>query len=94
MSEAAVTTRPRTWRLQFSLRVLLVAFTAFAIGFPIWYRWPYRETIEKRDPATGKLWSTRIITWQRQWGGERLPHGPEQNILGDGDLTITMSTLR
>jgi len=27
-----------------SLRLLLLAFTAFAIGFPIWYRWPYEAT--------------------------------------------------
>jgi hypothetical protein len=25
---------------------------------------------------------TRITTWQRQWGGGRLKHGPEQTILG------------
>jgi hypothetical protein len=94
MAEAALRARPRAWRLQFSLRLLIVAFTAFAIGFPIWYRWPYRETIEKRDPATGKLWSTRIITWQRQWGGERLAHGPEQTILDDGNITITMNNVQ
>src|SRR5262245_14482809 len=94
MSGADSKSRPRAWRLQFSLRLLLVAFTAFAIGFPIWYRWPYKETIEKRDPATGKLWSTRIITWQRQWGGGRLAHGPEQTILGDGDITITKNNVQ
>src|SRR5262245_879759 len=93
MDHVATSARPRTWRLQFSLRLMLVAITAFAIGFPIWYRWPYRETIERRDPATGKLWSTRIITWQRQWGGERLAQGPEQTLL-DGGITITMNNVQ
>src|SRR5437867_4093189 len=92
MSDAASISRPSPWRLQFSLRLLLFAFTAFAIGFPIWYRWPYRETREQRDPATGKLWSTRIITWQRQWGGDRLLHGPEQMI--SGDITTTTNNVR
>jgi hypothetical protein len=91
MSEAAFVTRPRVWRLQFSLRLLLLSFTAFAIGFPIWYRWPYRETVEQRDPA-GRLSSTRIITWQRQWGGDRLEHGIAQTtriVAGTPFITIT-----
>jgi hypothetical protein len=88
MADAALPARPRGWRLQFSLRLLLVVLTVVAIGFPIWYRWPYRETTEQRDPASGKLEVTRIITWQRQWGGERLAHGPETTIHGDG-TTVT-----
>jgi hypothetical protein len=40
---AAPIDRPRRSPLQFSLRLLLIAFTAFAIGFPVWYRWPYKE---------------------------------------------------
>jgi len=35
-------------RLQFSLRLLMLALTAFAIGFPIWYRWPYQTVVEER----------------------------------------------
>jgi hypothetical protein len=65
--------RPRWLRLQFSLRLLLLAVTAFAIGFPIWYRWPYEE-VEILIPGGG---AKRVITWQRQWGGGRLKHGPE-----------------
>src|SRR5438128_977765 len=86
MSEAASIRRPRVWRLQFSLRLLLLAFTSFAIGFPIWYRWPYQDTIVQRDPA-GKIWSTRTITWKRQWGGGRLAHGPESITVGDTTRT-------
>src|SRR5207302_9939835 len=83
---ASFPARPRRWRLQFSLRLLLLAITAFAIGFPIWYRWPYREQTLQRD-ATGAVVAKRITTWQRQWGGERLQHGPDQFILGDATFT-------
>jgi hypothetical protein len=82
---------------RYSLRLLLVAFTVFAIGFPIWYRWPYQESLDeatiapadpfaapaakpaKRTPAAkpAKLKRIVVTTWQRQWGGERLKHGPE-----------------
>src|SRR3954468_608170 len=84
MSDATAIARPRPWRLQFSLRLLLFAFTAFAIGFPIWYRWPYRETIVNRFPTgpvgapTGTDESTNVTTWQRQWSGGKLKHGPEK----------------
>src|SRR5262245_32780733 len=56
-------------RLQFSLRLLLLAITVFAIGFPAWYRWPYQET-------KGDARASRTTTWQRQWGGGRWKHGP------------------
>lgn len=67
--------RPRALRLQFSLRLLLLAFTAFAVGFPIWYRWPYEET-ELHPGGIAK----RITTWQRQWGGGRRKHGSERLV--------------
>lgn len=80
--------RPRSVRLQFSLRLLLLAFTAFAIGFPIWYRWPYEETTEEKYPD-GTVGTTRIETWQRQWGGGRLLHGPRRLIFPPGDVVAT-----
>jgi len=83
--------RPRALRLQFSLRLLLLAFTAFAVGFPIWYRWPYEETEEQRDSA-GTVQFKRITTWQRQWGGQRLMHGEYRAI--SGDLTTTSNFSR
>ena len=71
----------RRFTLRYSLRVLLLAFTAFAIGFPIWYRWPYQE-VELRYPESNAKPDTsqppfgrEITTWQRQWGGGRLKHG-------------------
>jgi hypothetical protein len=54
--------------LRFSLRLLLLAVTVFAIGFPIWYRWPYEEVDDKQS-ANPDLRST--TTWQREWGGGR-----------------------
>jgi hypothetical protein len=70
-------------RLQFSLRLLLLGLTAFAIGFPIWYRWPYQTVVEERDPKTGKVITTRASTWQRQWGAPPLRHGPERFEAGN-----------
>ena len=74
--------RPR-FALRYSLGVLLVAFTSFAIGFPVWYRWPYEEEEPRYSMRTGQPDKTRppsgtlVTTWQRQWGGGRLKHGPE-----------------
>ena len=71
-------------RFQFSLRVLLVAFTLFAIGFPIWYRWPYEEHVN--EPNT--LGDRQTIIWQRQWGGERLQVG--KRFYSKDRLILTM----
>jgi len=57
-------------RPRFSLRLLLLALTAFAVGFPIWYRWPY----EKRVTVCGQA---LVTTWRRQWGGTQVQHGPQ-----------------
>src|SRR5687767_13634207 len=73
---------PRRWRLQYSLRFALTALTAFAIAFPLWYRWPYQEVIEQKSPA-GAVTSKRVTTWQRRWGGLRWQHGPEIRIRRD-----------
>jgi hypothetical protein len=85
---AAISREKRRWpRLQFSLRVLLLALTVFAVGFPIWYRWPYEEEVWESPPGlTPKV--GRITTWQRQWGGGRLQQGRQQFIVGD--VTTTM----
>jgi hypothetical protein len=78
-----LTTRP--WLPRFSLRVLLAAFTAVAIGFPVWYRWPYEEEVIALDPFDYDPPNDRaVITWQRQWGGDRLKHGPERTYRADG----------
>jgi len=75
MNDAQSKKRPRPWRLQFSLKLLLLTFTAFAIGFPIWYRWPYEETDSNQSGTV-----RRITTWQRQWGGGRKKQGWERQI--------------
>src|SRR5678815_1683618 len=72
--------KPRRSRLQFSLRLLLLAFTAFAIGFPIWYRWPYEETEEHDSPdpfSKGTTTQTITRTWRRTWGGGKVRSGRE-----------------
>jgi hypothetical protein len=77
MATAANT--PRPWlRPRFGLRLLLLAFTAFAVGFPIWYRWPYEER-EVAEAGVSRV--ERITTWQRQWGGGRLKRGPERHTI-------------
>lgn len=82
-SAPAPAARPRLWRLQFSLRFLLVAFTIFAIGFSVWYRWPYEEIVA--HTAADGSHVQRITTWQRQWGGGRLKHGIDR-LFVDGSL--------
>src|SRR5262245_49702478 len=86
----------RRWlpRPRFSLRVLLIALTVFAIGFPIWYRWPYGETEmiyrqvggipNNTLPPLGRI----VKIWQRQWGGGRLQHGPMTVYSENGEVAI------
>jgi hypothetical protein len=53
----------------------------------VWYRWPYREeTIQSTVPPE---WKT-VTTWQRQWGGGRLKHGPERLVLDGQEIASTM----
>ena len=75
--------------LQFSLRVAFLALTAFAVGFPVWYRWPYEEVIEHKSP-TGSVGATTTTTWQRQWGGGRRRHGLETRRQDGGLVQTTM----
>ena len=86
-------TLPRRWRLQFSLRLALLALTAFAIAFPVWYRWPYEEVEILPSPfkmTPKEPESSRVTTWQRQWGGGKLKHGPENSLL-DGQTTAIIT---
>src|SRR5687767_3547992 len=89
-SESSPTTRTqKRWprlRPQFSLRLLLLAFTAFALGFPIWYRWPYVEVEEKPEVRDS-------TTWRRTWGGGRVKHG-EQRRDHFGRKIYSVSTYR
>src|SRR4051794_10537097 len=96
ITDASPTRQSPLWRPQFSLRVLLIAISLFAIGFPIWYRWPYQEVVEERDPVTGSVTSKTILHWQRQWGGETLLHGTREdhNFWRGGETIITTHYLR
>jgi len=86
--ESTPTKRRFCLQPRFSLRALFLAFTAFAIGFPIWYRWPYEEAEPVSTPG---IWPShvRITTWQRQWGGGRLKHGPERLVMDNQTYSIT-----
>jgi hypothetical protein len=93
MSDGPATTIRRRSRLQFSLRLLLLAFTAFAIGFPIWYRWPYEAEEIHYATTNGKPDTTRVLsrtvnTWQRQWGGGKKRHGPSRVWRASADVTV------
>lgn len=74
--------RPRRLRPQFSLRVLLLLLTLFAIGFPVWYVWPYtdREVHYEMGP-TGKPDKTKlpigetVTSMKRVIGGKPVKHG-------------------
>lgn len=83
------TSAPRSWRLQFSLRLLLLALTAFAIGFPIWYRWPF-EITKHHYPGGDKMKppiATTKSTWQRTWGGGKVRSGRSVLEGSDGRTT-------
>jgi hypothetical protein len=96
-AEAPPTPR-RTWyRPRFSLRLLLIAFTLFAIGFPVWYRWPYkvREVqypyVGNRPDPTKPPESITTASMQRVWGKEPVKDGPQvtRYSLPNGQGTTT-----
>jgi hypothetical protein len=91
-------TRPRIgpdWSklpVRFSLRTLLVALTLFAIGFPIWYRWPYREVELIYRNVNGQPDKTKppvmrvVSTWRRNWGGKPYKQGESIVYRADGGI--------
>jgi len=81
MNTPGYSSPPSRWRPQFSLRVALLLFTAFAVGFPLWYRWPHEETEYWTLPGAQPP-VMQITTWQRQWGGGRLKHGLQRALAG------------
>ena len=58
----------RGWRLQFSLRALLVMLTCVGSGLAI-YRWPW-ETIEHKFPGAVQLTHARVQFSGGAWRGE------------------------
>jgi hypothetical protein len=70
----------------------LLAVTAFAIGFPIWYRWPYEEEkIQEvsRSGKTERVGTGQFTTWRREWGGGRTKHGRERQFTQGKLISVT-----
>ena len=70
--------RPRgpKWRLQFSLRLLLLSITATGIGLAI-FRWPWEEVHHGSSTIT-------TTNYRRAWNGTALRHGPAETRQTDG----------
>lgn len=69
------TLRPKLWRLQFSLRALLLLITLGGCGLWV-YRWPWQVT-----RLSANLEST-TTTYRRSWNGTPLKHG-RQIVVGE-----------
>lgn len=83
---AAPPTRRARLVPRYSLRLLLLAFTAIAIGLALWFR-PYKEEtkfyyfeLPNGEPDTSRPFGRRIDTWQRRWDGSRVKHGPAEQF--------------
>lgn len=65
-------------RPQFSLKMLLIAVTAVAIGSAVWWRWPITETVARLevsdvDGSTYQIYET--FTYHRGIRGDLIKHG-------------------
>jgi hypothetical protein len=82
----------RTLGLRFSLSSLLLGLTAFAIGFPVWYSWPYTEQELVYPEVNGEPDKTkppmlRVVTsWRRNWGGKPYKHGESRVYRAGGGI--------
>jgi len=80
--------------------MLLISLTAFAIGFPVWYRWPYSEEVLQYPETKGRRDESRpsvgraVVSWQRQWGGGRLQHGVTAFYREDGTIAYALDYRR
>jgi len=70
-----------------------MAFTAVAIGFPVWYRWPYEEESQIIETGVGVV-ERRVTTWQRKWGGGRWKHGEQTRYRKDGSKQFVFHYFR
>ena len=95
MTVSATPVRRSRFALRFSLRVLFIAFTAVSLGIPVWYRWPYEETVVEpplpNDPFARFRTTVvlRITSWRRLWGGGRIKHGPDRTV-ENGKTTLVV----
>lgn len=69
MAANVITPARNYFRLQFSLRMLLLLMAGVAAGLAI-FRWPWSETTVEKDV-------TRTTTYHRGWNGKPLKHGLE-----------------
>jgi len=77
------------------LRVLLLLLTLFAIGFPVWYTWPYRSRTPHYPIIAGKPDPTKAPTGEtssqmkRVLGGKPVKHGKTVIVNGPYERTYT-----
>jgi hypothetical protein len=69
------TSPQRKFRLQFSLRMLLLLTAIVALGLTI-FRWPWETTIVDQDIS-------RTTRYRRGWNGKPLKNGPETVVSND-----------
>src|SRR3954454_6768282 len=95
---AASLSRPRRWRLQFSLATIFVLMTLSAIGTWFWYQRPFenenREFV-RPDPFSGgvgppaaALLRRDVESVRRVWGGKTVRHGQRRVYDGNGKLLL------
>jgi len=94
----------RTFRPQFTLRLLLLAMALFAIALGVW-RWPWVEEVAAYDTQRVKppgydedsrvAWNTPVksiatarIPFHRGWNGAPLKHGLLEAFYSDGRLML------
>lgn len=75
--------RPRRWFFpRFSLKMLMLAVTAAAVGAAFWWRWPVTQTTEKKQ---GSSVSQETFTYHRGLRGNLIKHGVHR-ITRDGKI--------
>lgn len=93
MTESPASASPRRFRLQLSLRTLLVLMALVGVGLAV-FRWPWVETTtqEVRDKLTIDPRTSNVhyrfelrTTYRRDWRGQPVKNGPAQ-IWRDGQL--------
>lgn len=77
--------KPRRWfSPRFSLKMLMLAVTAAAVGAAFWWRWPVTQTTEKKQ---GLRVTTETFTYHRGLRGNLIKHGVHR-ITRDGKVEM------
>ncbi len=69
---------------RFSLKMLMLAVTAAAVGAAFWWRWPVTQTTEKKQ---GSSITTETFTYHRGLWGNLIKHGVHR-ITRDGNVEL------